>query len=67
MSDTPRDIDLLIERVISPWRDRSPDGVIQSAPAWHDLSEEDRERAFAETVAARRLEAAIDYRGLTGR
>lgn len=65
MSDTPRDIDLLIERVVSPWRERSSDGVILSAPAWHDLTEQDRERAFWESVSARQLEASMDPRGLS--
>jgi len=65
MSESPRDIDLLIERVVSPWRERSPSGEIRSAPAWHDLAEDDRERAFRESVAARQIEAALDRRGLS--
>jgi len=65
MSESPRGIDLLIERVVSPWRERSPSGEIRSAPAWHDLADDDRERAFRETVAARQLEAALDPRGLS--
>ena len=65
MSDTPRDIELLIERVVSPWRDRSPSGEIKSAPAWHDLTEPDRERAYRESVVARQLEAVMDPRGLS--
>lgn len=69
MNESPRDIDLLIERVVSPWRERSPSGEIRSTPAWHDLAEDDRERAFRESVIARQIEAALDPRGLssTGR
>lgn len=65
MSDPSRDIDLLIERVVSPWRERSPSGEIKSAPAWHDLADGDRERAFRESTAARQIEAAMDPRGLS--
>lgn len=65
MSESPRDIDLLVERVVSSWRERSPSGEIRSAPAWHDLAEDDRERAFRESVAARQIEAAMDPRGLS--
>jgi len=65
MSESPRDIDLLIERVVSPWRERSPSGEIRSEPAWHDLAEDDRERAFRESVAARQIEAALDPSGLS--
>jgi len=69
MSEPTKDIDLLVERVVSSWRERAPSGEIRSAPAWHDLAEDDRERAFLESVPARQLEAAMDSDGLssTGR
>lgn len=60
-----RHIDALIERVASPWRDRSLDGTIQSAPAFHDLSERDRAFAFEQAIVSRQLEAALDPDGLS--
>jgi len=63
------DDELLREQVISAWRPRGRDGGVRAHPAWHDLPEQERARAFDETAAARRMEAALDPAGLssTGR
>lgn len=59
------DKDALITQVTSAWRPQSPDGTVQAHPAWHDLDEADRLRAFEETTRARALEAALDPAGLS--
>jgi hypothetical protein len=59
------EIDLLIEETTSAWRPRTGDGTILPHPAWADLDPASRERAFEETVVARRIEAALDKRGRT--
>lgn len=61
--------DLLIEQVTSAWRPRNRDGRIEGHPAWHDLSEDERVAAYRATAVMRRIEAALDRRGLssTGR
>ncbi|MEQ1571438.1 MAG: hypothetical protein ABMA64_37775 [Myxococcota bacterium] len=59
------DDESLIEQVVSAYRERSGRGEIRSAPAWHDLDEAGRVAAFDRTVAARRLEAAVDPDGLS--
>lgn len=60
---------LLIEQVTSAWRPRDRTGRIDGHPAWYDLPEDQRLQAYEATVAMRRLEAALDWRGLssTGR
>lgn len=58
-----RDRDLMIEEATSAWRPRTPDGSLLPHPAWADLSEADRQRAFDETVVTRRLERALDPEG----
>lgn len=67
MSD--RELEALIEAAVSSWRPRSPDGRILPHPAWADLPDDERRRAFDETLAARALERLLDPRGLstTGR
>ncbi|RMF41960.1 MAG: hypothetical protein D6751_12980 [Deltaproteobacteria bacterium] len=65
MCESPKGIDLLVERVISLWCERSPSGEINSALAWYDLAGNDRERAFRESVVARLIEVALDPRGLS--
>jgi hypothetical protein len=57
--------DTLIEQVVSGHRARDPDGVIQVAPAWHDLDAAGRRAAFAQTLLQRQLEAAADPEGLS--
>lgn len=53
-----------IEEATTAWRPRLA-GRIDLLPAWHDLDEDGRRAAFEETVAQRRLEAALDPDGLT--
>lgn len=52
----------LIEEVAGAFRPRDPRQVAFS-PAWHDLSEEGRERAFALSLQMRTIEAALDPQG----
>jgi hypothetical protein len=54
-----------IEQLLSAHRERSAHGEIRSAPVFFDLSEDARERAFAEQVMQRKLEAALDTEGLS--
>lgn len=52
-----------IEEVTSAHRDRSGRGEVRPAAAWMDLDDAGRREAFAATVTARALEAALDPRG----
>jgi len=56
--------ELLIERVTSAERPRHPT-EIASHPVWLDLSESGRVRAYERTIALRKVEGALDPRGLT--
>lgn len=58
-------VETSIEEVVSAFRDRDPRGQIVSAPAFHDLEPEERERAFRETLLQRTLESALDAQGLS--
>lgn len=60
-----RDEEILLEQVVSAHRERALDGAIRTHPAWHDLPEDVREQAFAETVVQRQLEAALNPNGLS--
>lgn len=53
----------LVEAVVSAHRGTDRDGALVFHPAWHDLDEEGRARAFDETLAQRAVEAARDPRG----
>lgn len=53
----------LIELVVGAFRERTVDGAVQAAPAWHDLDADGREEAFDRAVTQRRLEAAADGDG----
>ncbi len=55
----------LIEEVVSAFRERDPHGAFKASPAFYDLSEADRARAFDEAVVARAMESALDPRGLS--
>lgn len=61
MSD---DDDLLVEQVAGAWRP-PPIDTLRYHPAWHDLGEEGRVRAFERARALRQLEAALDPAGLS--
>ena len=53
----------LIEAATSAHRERDPDGHIQQAPAWWDLSPAGRERLFEHQLGSRRLERLADPEG----
>ncbi len=55
--------DRLIEEVVSAHRERDPRGGLKPSPAFYDLDEEDRTRAFERALAQRALEAALDPAG----
>jgi hypothetical protein len=57
------DRDALIEATLSAHRERDDAGRPRPAPAWADLSPDDRVEAFEASRAARALEAAWDPRG----
>ena len=57
--------ELLIEQVVSAYRERDAYGRIRDAPAWHDLDADGRRAAFEQTVLVRTLEAAMDPEGLS--
>lgn len=60
-----RALEALLEEAVTAWRPRAADGRIRAHPAWADLPEEDRERAFDETLRARVLESLLDPRGIS--
>ena len=60
-----REQEALLEETVTAWRPRTPDGRILAHPAWADLPETDRERAFDETLRARTLESLLHPRGLS--
>lgn len=59
-----RDEEALIEQVAGAHRPRSRD-ELRYHPAWHDLGEAARERAYGIARAMRPLEAALDGEGLS--
>jgi hypothetical protein len=58
-----------IEQAAGAFRPRAATGELRAHPAWHDLDEAGRREAFAVAEELRRMEAALDPRGLssTGR
>ena len=57
---------LLVEQVASAYRPPSrAHEELRYHPAWHDLSEAARERAYERACALRALEAALDPDGLS--
>jgi len=64
MTDEEREEDLLVEQVASAARPRSRD-TLRYHPAFHDLGEEGRLRAFEIARAVRKVEAALDPDGLS--
>ncbi len=64
-SDDHADQGWLVERVTSAWRPLDRYGNRVSHPAWHDMTAEDRERAFLATVLLRHAEARLDPEGLS--
>lgn len=62
--NTPEDEARLIEEVASAWRPHDP-RELRFHPAWHDLDERARLEAFEIAARLRRMEAALDPRGLS--
>ena len=55
----------LVERVLSAFRSRDPDGRVRPAPEWRDLSPEERREAFEAAAIQRQLEVGLDPDGLS--
>jgi hypothetical protein len=63
---TDEEEQLLVEQVASAWRPPSRvHDELRYHPAWHDLGEAARERAYERGRALRTLEAAADADGLS--
>ena len=61
-----KDDENLIERVASAYRPAPVgEGELRYAPAWHDLGDAGRVRAFELAKALRTVEAALDPDGLS--
>ena len=61
---TDDDKQLLIEQVAGAWRPDAGDELTYHK-AWHDLDGDGRVEAFDRARALRRMEAALDARGLS--
>jgi hypothetical protein len=57
--------DLLMEEAASAFRERNASGRILSAPAWFDLSPQDRETLHLHQLESRQIERAFNPRGLS--
>ncbi len=64
MTTPDEDREALVEAAASAHREKDHQGV-RSHPAWHDLDDEGRERAFEVAVQSRKMEAALDPEGLS--
>lgn len=60
----PDDEELLVEQVTSAYRPPSRD-ELRYHPAWHDLGEAGRLRAYELARAVRKVEAALDSEGMS--
>ena len=56
--------ELLVEQVAAAYRPRARD-ELRYHPAWHDLGDEGRRRAYEIARAMRKVEAALDPEGLS--
>lgn len=61
MTGDPKD--LLIEQAASAFRERNAWGRILPAPAWRDVSPEDREAVFERQLESRLIERALHPNG----
>jgi hypothetical protein len=61
---TPEEIEIMIEEVAGAHRPPQRDDL-RYHPAWHDLGEDDRVRAFERARALRKIESALDPEGLS--
>ncbi len=61
---TPEEEDALVEQVAGAYRPRARE-ELRYHPAWHDLGEAERMRAFEIARELRKVEAALDADGLS--
>lgn len=61
---TPEEEEALIEQVAGAYRPRARE-ELRYHPAWHDLGEPERARAFEIARAMRKVEAALDPDGMS--
>lgn len=57
--------DLLVEATLGAWRRRDRDGLPMPPPAWADLTDAGRVRAYEAQLQARAWERALDDDGLS--
>jgi hypothetical protein len=55
--------EVLIESMLTAYRERGRHGLPMAPPAWADLSPEARLEAYRRQLAAREVERALDERG----
>jgi hypothetical protein len=61
-----RDLDVLIEAAVTPYRERDVEGRVVPPPAWWDLSPEGREELYRRQMMSRVIEKAFDAEGWSG-
>ena len=61
---TPEEEEALVEQVAGAYRPRARE-ELRYHPAWHDLGEAERMRAFEIARELRKVEAALDADGLS--
>jgi hypothetical protein len=61
-----RDLDVLIEAAVTPYRERDVEGRVVPPPAWWDLSPEAREELYRRQMISRVIEKAFDAEGWSG-
>jgi hypothetical protein len=61
---TPEEEEALIEQVAGAYRPRARE-ELRYHPAWHDLGEAERVRAYEIARAMRKVEAALDADGMS--
>ncbi len=61
---TPEEEEALVEQVAGAYRPRARE-ELRYHPAWHDLGEAERMRAFEIAREMRKVEAALDADGLS--
>jgi hypothetical protein len=61
---TPEEEEALVEQVAGAYRPR-PREELRYHPAWHDLGEAERVRAYEIARAMRKVEAALDADGMS--
>ena len=61
---TPEEEEALVEQVAGAYRPRARE-ELRYHPAWHDLGEAERGRAYEIARAMRKVEAALDADGMS--